>query len=245
MASETVFTVNPKSEPTTEKVFTVVREQTPQRPGKVLTREAQNPKQTPRKVGKPTIEQLTGQGPALDTIRDLEADKTPRTHQNMLYQAIGKKFIANHADEIPGAERLLKGRGCLEQLGRMINEGMEAATILEQAKVVGAAMIDGSTVKQVEEYLRAGRKNKGYYNIAILKTKIASPNETGRITLLNHEILYISALLKNYINTLNGEEITDFGLSLFSTVESQKETAWYFIQMLMDKYDREKGKQAQ
>lgn len=239
MESKKMYIGEPKSEPTTEKKFTVVREQEPQRPGKVFTREAQEPKQTPRKVGRPTIEQLTGQGQALDTIRNIEPDKTARTHQNKLYQATGNKFVTDHANEIPGAERLLKGRGCMEQLGRMISDNIEAATILKQAKIVGAAMINGSTVKQVEQYLRAGRKNKGYYNEAILKTEIAGPNETGRITLENHEILYISALLKNYVNTLNGEEITDFGLSLFSTVESQKEIAWHYVRMLMEKYNEE------
>lgn len=193
MESKKTFIGKPKSEPTTEKVFTVVREPEPQRTGKVFTREVQEPEQTPRKVGGPTVEQLTGQGPALAAIRDFKPDKTARTHQNMLYQAMGEKFVTDHADEIPGAERLLKGRGCLEQLGRMINEGMEAATILEQAKIVGAAMIDGSTVKQVEEYLRAGRKHKGkWFNPAIL----SFPSNYELSGISNSDLVYITAFLQ-------------------------------------------------
>lgn len=240
MESKKVFIVKPKSEPTTEKVFTrEIQEPEPQRQGKVFTREVQESEQTPRKVGGPTVEQFTEQGPALADIRDFKPDKTARTHQNMLYQAMGEKFVTDHADEIPGAERLCKGRGCLEQLGRMINDNIKTATILKQAKIVGTAMINGSTVKQVEQYLRVGRKHKGHYNEAILKTEIAGPNEIGRITLENHEILHISGLLRNYINMLNDEKISDYGMALFSTAESQRDTAWFYIKKLMDKYNRE------
>ena len=106
--------------------------------------------------GRPNIEQLTGQGQALATIRDFEPDKTARTHQNMLYQAMGDKFVTDHADEIPGAERLRKGRGCLEQLGRMIIQYGDAS-IVEGAKIAADALNSGITVKQTESFLRHAR----------------------------------------------------------------------------------------
>ena len=84
------------------------------------------------------------------------ASTTSRTEVNRLFQNTGEKFVTDHADEIPGAERLLKGRGCLEQLGRMIDTE-EAATILEKSRIAADALTAGRTVKQVESYLRQGR----------------------------------------------------------------------------------------
>lgn len=125
--------------------------------------------------GRPNIEQLTGQGPALDTIRDFEPDKTARTHQNMLYQAMGDKFVTDHADEIPGAERLRKGRGCLEQLGRMMGKYANTS-VIKAANIAANALTAGRTVKQVEAYLRHGRTTGELDESLLTATREAASN---------------------------------------------------------------------
>lgn len=168
MASKKILVGKPKSQPTTAKVFTITREQESQRPAKVFTREVKKPMQIQR-----------GQ-------------------QNILYQVIGDNFVIDHADEIPGADHLLKGRGCLEQLGRMIVNDVEAATVLEAAKNAADALNAGGTVKQVEAYLRHGRIT-GEWNEALLTaTKEAATNMARPVKGLNPaDLIAIETLLRD------------------------------------------------
>ena len=108
--------------------------------------------------GRPTLFQTTTH---LKTLRETySADTTDRTNANRFYQQVAvDTLIEPNRDSIPGADRLEKARGCLEQLGRMIDSGtMDTGDILIQAQIAAKALEDGRTVKQVEKYLRDGRR---------------------------------------------------------------------------------------
>lgn len=126
------------------------------------------------------------------------ASTTSRTDANRLFQAWGEKFITDHADEIPGAERLLKGRGCLEQLARMIAKRIRTATILKQAKIAADALNAGHTVKQVESYLRHGRIT-GEWNESLLTATMEAVSNTAKSVegLTPADLIAIEALLRD------------------------------------------------
>ena len=103
----------------------------------------------------------------IKTLRETyTADKTDRTNANRFYQQVAVDSILEpNRASIPGVDRLERARGCLEQLGRMMEKGMGAGDVLQQAQIAADALANGRTVKQVEIYLRHGRIS-GYFDAA-------------------------------------------------------------------------------
>lgn len=173
--------------------------------------------------GRPTLFQTTTH---LKTLRETySADTTDRTNANRFYQQVAvDTLIEPNRDSIPGADRLEKARGCLEQLGRMIDGGtMDTGDILTQAQIAAKALEDGRTVKQVENYLRHGRIHDDWINSFLKPLPENKANTTGdtakRLTLndlraiewiLDEEIqIYIKDIEAFSEAENNGEDNTD------------------------------------
>lgn len=89
-------------------------------------------------------------------------------------------------------------QGCLEQIGRMVSKGMEADTIIEQAKIAADALIAGRTVKQVEAYLRHGRTTGEWSEALLTATKEVASNTAKPIEgLTPADLIAIESLLRD------------------------------------------------
>lgn len=106
-----------------------------------------------------------------------------RAEKNRQFQAIGEKFVKEyHSTTNPLTRKyLIDAKGCMEQLGRMVKAGMEAATIAKQAEIVADALNEGRTVKQVEAYLRHGRITGEWDKSLLTATKEAASNTAKSI----------------------------------------------------------------
>ena len=144
-----------------------------------------------KKRGRPSIDERTG-----DTLVKFIAatdahNNTHRTHANRAYMTAGMTFVAEHRNDIPHHDTLIKpygdsyvnqktGIGVLEQLGRMIEQdGYTEADVLHIAVIAADALHKGLKVKEVEQFIRRGR-TKGIwkweaasYNPELTKNEIA------------------------------------------------------------------------
>lgn len=97
-------------------------------------------------------------------------DLTHRSHVNTFYRTAAANFIGEHFSELPQAGKLVRpvkgsyipcktGLSVLEQLGRMIEQdGYSEQDVLLISDLASRMLDRGFTVKEVERYIRLGRK---------------------------------------------------------------------------------------
>lgn len=118
---------------------------------------------------------------------------------NTEYQSRGRNFVMKYNGKIPHIDRLCRAYGCLEQLGRMVKTEMEAATILEQAKIAADALNAGRKVKQVEKYLRHGRTTGEWDESLLTATTEAATNTTKPVEgLTPSDLIAINSMLEAF-----------------------------------------------
>lgn len=119
----------------------------------------------------------------------LQENTIDRTARNQIYRAYGINFLEENEAAIPCAEKLYKAKGCLEQLGRWDQtieyhspidakwETDDYKTAIKQAGIAASALNNGSTVKQVEAYLRHGRLTGEWDEALLTATRKTEPNK--------------------------------------------------------------------
>jgi len=121
-----------------------------------------------RKKGRPTVAQKYYGDAAKQVTMIWEAGgniKTKRSTADYIYCTTALRIIKEAASEIPFVELIYKSdnswfsRSILSQLGRMsIQDGYDDNDVIAMAKIAAIAIHENCTVREVETYIRNGRK---------------------------------------------------------------------------------------